>query len=167
MRIHRAISIAALVGAGCVIASGQAVYAEDEAVLDGTYRLFFDGSQATVDGAPSPQPWATYWYEFQSSCAASGCTATGTQITTDDRTASPAFTHIVNLQFTNGQWVRTGSYEMKCADASTSAWTTQWSLTPQGDGTLTGTRVDTPSGTLCGGRPAGVISQPITATREG
>lgn len=150
-------SVAALVGAGCVITSGQAAYAED-ATLDGTYRLLFDGSQATVNGAPAPLPTATYWYAFQSSCAASGCTADGTLVNTDDRTASPAFTHNVSRQFTNGQWVRTGTYESKCADGSTSAWTTQWSLTPQGDGTLTGTRVDTPGGTLCGGAPAGVAS---------
>jgi serine/threonine-protein kinase len=157
--------VAALVAAGLLNAPEQAH--ADAAVLDGTYKLFFDGKDATINGESSPQPWATYWYAFRSACLARGCVANGTQVNTDDRTASPAFSHKITLEFTNGQWVTTlSTYRFACGEPS-DTWTTQWWLTPESDGTLTGTRVDTPAGSLCGGGPAGVIREPISGTRVG
>jgi hypothetical protein len=43
---------------------------------------------------------------------------------------------------------------------------TQWSLTPQQKGVLTGIRTDSPAGALCPGDGGGYLTEPMTATRE-
>ena len=48
------------------------------AVLDGTYRVDFDGAMVTLNGTPTtPKPNTTWWYAFGSSCGSSGRAATG------------------------------------------------------------------------------------------
>jgi serine/threonine-protein kinase len=156
-------AVSALVGVGIAVIPAQPA-AADDAVLDGTYMLYF--GQATADGAPSPRPRMTYWYQFHTDCS-SGCTATGDQVNTDDRSGPYAdLGGDVSLQFLDGQWVRSGQYDRTCADGSVVRYMWSWTLAPQPDGSLTGTRDNNPSG-RCPEYETSFLTQPITATRQG
>lgn len=149
----KAAVITVLVGIGSTVAA-QPASAQD-AVLDGTYKLYF---------GPSPLPSMTYWYAFHTDCS-NGCTAIGDQVNTDDRSGPhEGFDGTVSLQFLDGQWLRSGQYDRVCADGSIVRFMWSWTLTQQPDGTLTGVRVIDPSG-RCAEYETSFITQPITATR--
>jgi hypothetical protein len=153
--------IAAVVGV-CLLASGAVASAEDDAVLNGVYRLYFGA--ATGDSVGKPVQTANYWYDFTTDCSGpGGCFADGTQVNTDDRSGQRGFDHTVHLSFVNGQWLRGQQYDVVCPDGSITRWMTEWTLTPEADGSLTGTRVTNPAGSNCFG--AAGSSQSITATR--
>jgi hypothetical protein len=161
--IARATVMPALVAIGAAVVPAYPASADD-AVLNGPYILYFD--KATADGAPSPLPRKTYWYEFQTDCS-SGCTATGDQVNTNDR--SGPYHDLggdVSLQFLDGQWIRSGQYDMTCADGSVVRYMWSWTLTPQPDGSLTGTRTLDPSG-RCEELETSSVTESITATRQG
>jgi serine/threonine-protein kinase len=163
---------AAVACGGFAIASGHAAQADDPTVLNGTYRLYFDGSGSTVDGVPVAHTSATYFYAFRSACLADGCVANGTRLSPDQESSTApgseaaAIGRTVNLRFTDGRWVMSAPYEKPCGDGGHGSWMTEWSLTPQGKGVLTGTRKDSPGGNLCPGDGGGYLTEPMTATRE-
>ena len=59
-----------------------------------------------------------------------------------------------------------GAVRQALWDGRQGSWMTEWSLTPQQKGVLTGIRKDSPAGTLCPGDGGGYLTEPMTATRE-
>jgi len=170
--MSRAALTAAVVCAGFAIASGETAHGDDPTVLNGTYRMYFDGQGSTVDGVPV---WVTphmYLYAFRSACLADGCVANSTRLSPIPEsslgTGSTAgvFAEHATFRFTDGRWVRSAPYGRPCGDGQQGGWMTEWSLTPQGKGVLTGIRKDSPAGILCPGDAGGYLTEPITATRE-
>ncbi len=146
------------------------------AVLDGTYRLDYDATNQTTNGAPSPGENFTKWWAFRSSCSSSGCAATATAL--DDNNHQVARTPAVTVvyHFADGHWQSVplrdqqqfqaclGPNETVTAGAGTTMVTT--SLAPQPDGTLRGVRTETIVTNNCGFQGA-VRQTPLVATRTG
>jgi serine/threonine protein kinase, bacterial len=148
------------------------------AVLDGTYRLVYDYTKRTHNGAPSPsQQNADSLWAFRSLCGSStGCVATGTKI--DPHNPQVVLTPVTTavLHFADGHWqemlARDTQDEPKClgADgkvlAGTETMVTARSLEPQADGTLRGVWTETVLTNECG--LAGLVTQvPFVANRTG
>src|ERR1700730_3392625 len=68
--VSRAALTAAIVCGGFVVASGETAHGDDPTVLNGTYRMYFDGQGSTVDGVPVYKTAETYSYAFRSACLA-------------------------------------------------------------------------------------------------
>jgi serine/threonine-protein kinase len=78
------------------------------AVLDGSYRLLYDLTNSTLNGAPRPpdpqEADNIRWWAFRSTCTSIGCAATGTELdktnpqVADDRHITPV------LRFVEGHW---------------------------------------------------------------
>jgi len=170
--MSRAAFTAAVVCGAFAVASGGTALGDDPTVLNGTYRMYFDGQGSTVDGIPVWITPHTYFYAFRSACLADGCVANGTRLNPIEESSlgtgslAGAFAEHVTFRFTDGRWVRSAPYGRPCGDGQEGEWMTEWSLTPQGKGVLTGTRKDSPAGTLCPGDAGGYLTMPITATRE-
>jgi serine/threonine-protein kinase len=152
------------------------------AVLDGTYRLVYDFTKRTMNGAPtqaSPEQVAdnVRWWSFRSLCKATECVATGTEL---DKTnphlvqKNPAITIV--LRFVDGHWQGTSNRfqadyptclgvdgkVVAGADTEINAL----SLEPQVDGTLRGLLANTILTNECGSQ--GIVNQaPVVATRTG
>jgi hypothetical protein len=172
--LSRATVTTAVVCGGLAIASGHPAQADDPTVLTGTYRLYFDGNGSTVDSVPIAHTSDTYLYAFRSACLAGGCVANGTRLGPDpDQKAISApgsevgaFPRKVNLRFTDGSWVMSAPYGRPCGNGGQGSWMTEWSLTHQQKGVMTGIRKDSPAGTLCPGDGGGYLTEPMTATLE-
>ena len=139
----------------------------DDPVLDGTYRLDFDGANRTINGAPSPTANTSATYSFTSSCAPTGCVARAILLNTTDTEAVSAHNPDLTLQFVDGTWQLSLPYDTSCEDGSTRNQLLTWSLTPQaGADTLKGSRT---VATLvpCPGDEPGPLSQAMTANRVG
>jgi hypothetical protein len=148
------------------------------AVLDGTFRLDFDGAKMTLNGAPNPGSNGTSWYVFRSSCGSTGCAATGTRL--DDKNHQLAFTPAATtvMHFVDGRWqkvpVRDQNPEPACfppagngpplPGADTAVMTLSWQ--PQPDGTLRGLKTQTIVSNECGYEGT-VWQTPMVATRIG
>jgi serine/threonine protein kinase, bacterial len=149
------------------------------AVLDGTYRLIYDMTKQTVNGAPFPghPDTSTTWWAFRSVCGSTGCMATGTGLdpTNPKTTRTPPLTTV--LHFTDGHWQQQLPFREQVSYKSclgvdgkvvTGADTEMASLSlePQADGTLKGVRTNTVLTNECG--IEGSVAQiPIMATRTG
>ena len=148
-------------------------------VLDGTYRLVYNSTQRTSNGAPAPLPASdedTTWSAFRSLCRPAGCVATGTGLDKKNPQAArtPAITSV--FHFTDGQWQQTpirkqvdmpeclGVDGKVVAGAATIAG--ELSLEPQPDGTLRGVHTATVLTNECGNQGQ-VLQQPVVATRTG
>jgi hypothetical protein len=170
--MSRAALTAAVVCGGFAIASGETAQGDDPTVLNGTYRIYFDGQGSTVDGVPVWHTADTFFYAFRSACLADGCVANGTRLNpvpdSIQGTGSDAgaYGDHVNFRFTDGRWVRSAPYGRPCGDGQHGDWMTEWSLTPEGKGVFSGIRKDSPAGTLCPGDGGGYLRVPMTATRE-
>ena len=151
------------------------------AVLDGTYRMVYDVTKETVNGAPFPEAQPntdnTRWWAFRSLCSSTGCVATGTALDKNNQQviSTPAFTSV--LHFADGRWQQTTTDRFQVdnpqclgvdgkvvagADTETSAW----SWEPQPDGTLRGVRTDTVLTNECGHQGL-VLQFPAVANRTG
>ncbi|MGZ4513285.1 MAG: serine/threonine-protein kinase [Mycobacterium sp.] len=146
-------------------------------VLDGTYRMDFDRTKRTKNGAPDPSTdTSSAWWAFRSSCGGTGCIAAGTKL--DDHTThsagAPADTD--NLHFVRGHW-QSGpdarqvprqhclGTDGKVASGAETVTSTM-SLEPQPDGTLRGVQTETVLTNECAGQ--GTVSQtPVVLTRSG
>lgn len=158
-------SVAAVAALLCGLTSTAYAHAADP-VLDGTYRLGFDGANRTINGASSPTVDTSATYSFTSSCA-NGCVARAVLLNTTDTEAVSAHNPDLTLQFVDGTWQLSLPYDSPCEDGSDRNQLLTWFLAPRG-GTdaLSGTRtVATIRG--CVGDQAGPLSQPMTATRVG
>jgi serine/threonine-protein kinase len=143
--------------------------------LDGTYRVTYDQSKRTGNGIPIRQGGAaTDWWAFRSACTTNGCAATGTKL--DDATHQVASTagggQTDALRFVGGYWQGTPQQErVGCTQPNGQVTATQqetvgWSLAPQADGTLRGTKIETVLSNECGSQGA-VVRTPVVATRAG
>ena len=150
-------------------------------VLDGTYRLVYDFTKQTFNGAPVPQPNDdnVSWWAFRSLCTSTGCVATGTGLDKDNPQVPRAPAYTESLRFVDGHWQQTQATpdrrrqeRPQClgADGSvvagTQTVTTVMSLEPQPDGALRGALTSTTLTNECGDQGA-VNVLPFTATRTG
>ena len=150
------------------------------AILDGTYRLVYDTTKRTDNGAPvPPQPDTdnTSWWAYRSLCGSSaGCVATGTKLDPHNPQVmlTPAFTAV--LHFADGHWQDTPprfqNDEPKCLGvdgkvvAGTETMVPVRSLEPQTDGTLRGVSTTTVLTNECGNQGK-VVQVPFVANRTG
>jgi serine/threonine-protein kinase len=150
------------------------------AVLDGTYRLVYDTTKRTDNGAPAPpQPGTdnTSWWAYRSLCRSStGCVAIGTKLDSHNPQVmlTPASTAV--LHFADGHWQDTPprfqNDEPKCLGvdgnvvAGTETMAPVRSLEPQPDGTLRGVSTTTVLTNECGNQGK-VVQVPFVATRTG
>ena len=147
-------------------------------VLDGTYRLDYDYSKQTINGAPYAKPNTdnTSWWAFRSSCASTGCVATGTLLDTNNHQVAHAPAKTANARFVDGQWqespIQRQMPEPRCLGANgnvvagADAVMLGWSLEPQPDGTLRGVLTGTGLTNECGFQ--GQVGRvPLVATRVG
>ena len=150
------------------------------AVLDGTYRLVYDTTKRTDNGAPvPPQPDTdnSSWWAYHSLCGSStGCVATGTKLDPHNPQVmlTPAFTAV--LHFADGRWQDTSprfqNDEPKCLGvdgkvvAGTETMVPVRSMEPQTDGTLRGVQTTTVLTNECGNQGK-VVQVPFVANRTG
>jgi serine/threonine-protein kinase len=135
--------------------------------------LTYNQSKRTGNGVAIRHDGAdTNWWAFRSVCTTNGCAATGTQL--DDATHQVASTtdggQTDTLHFVGGYWQGTPQQErVGCTQpngqvAATQQETVAWSLVPQADGTLRGTKTETVLSNECGAQGA-VVRTPVVATR--
>jgi serine/threonine protein kinase, bacterial len=150
------------------------------AILDGTYRLVYDTTKRTDNGAPALPQFNTdnaSWWAYRSLCRSSiGCVATGTKLDPHNPRAmlTPASTAV--LHFADGHWKDTPprfqNDEPKCLGgdgnvvAGTETMALARSLEPQPDGTLRGISTTTVLTNECGNQGK-VVQIPFVATRTG
>ncbi|MFZ0835674.1 MAG: hypothetical protein WAM92_21890 [Mycobacterium sp.] len=162
----RSASAAAAVLASFAFVSTMPAHAADP-VLDGTYRLDFDGANRMINGAPSPTTNTSATYSFTSSCAPAACVTRAVLLNTTDTEAVSAHNPDLSLEFVDGTWQLSLPYDTACEDGSTRNQLLTWSLTPAaGADTLKGSRT---VATLvpCPGDEPGPLSQAMTANRVG
>lgn len=152
--------------AGAVVWPAVA-YAADP-VLDGTYRLDFDGANRTLNGAASPTTNTSATYSFTSSCGGDGCVAHAILLSANDTEAVSAHNPDLTLQFLDGAWQLSLPYDSPCEEGGSRNQLLTWSLTPQGGAdVLSGFRIVATVGNACAGDAPGPLAQPMTATRVG
>jgi serine/threonine-protein kinase len=141
-----------------------------EALVYGTYRW-----QVIDPDIPSDLPAVADWWALRSACTPAGCTATGTLLGRDHRTASPAGDRAV-FHWTGDRWQGEYQFDYACiARGFTHVRMSEAvSLTPQPDGTCRVTKTDTTSTPACsdaantitfvaspyGPTPPGVVADP-------
>ncbi|GAB4906941.1 hypothetical protein MAHJHV30_18100 [Mycobacterium avium subsp. hominissuis] len=153
------------------------------AVLDGSYRVNWDFTKRTNNGAPAPitKPADApadnaAWWAFRSSCTQTGCVATGTLLDLKNHQVASTPLHTAELHFVNGHWLRTpvkakeaGSRCLGADNKIVPGEYTEvviWALEPQPDNSLKGQATVTPVTNECG--MAGAVFQtPLTLTRVG
>ncbi|WP_118915755.1 hypothetical protein [Mycobacterium shigaense] len=157
--------------------TGSAV-APPAVLLDGTYRFAYDYEKQTINGTPVVVHTSdnTSWWAFRSACGATGCVATGTQLETKNPQLARTPAQTAVYRFVNGQWqsapARRQLSEQRCLDASgrvaagTNTVMLTWSLQPQPDGVLRGTKTGTAVTNECGFQGEVAIA-PLVVTRNG
>ncbi|WP_319449299.1 MULTISPECIES: hypothetical protein [unclassified Mycobacterium] len=138
------------------------------AALHGVYRADYAGDEQVWNGKPRPDEMSARQYTIRSECTGDTCVATGVRLRDDD--ATHVFTEDdgkdvepLTIDLVGDQWRWAERYEYRCdADGSTGHEFVAWSVTPQSDGKLTGTRVDARfASPAC----TGVFEVPITLSR--
>ena len=188
------LAAAALVAVGAIVAGAMHFFRNDSPssslpastpgpTLEGAYRLVYDLSKQTRNGAPAlPDPTQPAdsdnirWAAFRSVCKSTGCVATQTGLDTKNPQvpSTPPVTRIAH--FTDGQWQATPNrtqqdlphclgVDGKVVAGSDTEMTT-WSMEPQVDGTLRGVTTLTVLTNECG-EQGSVIQTPFVATRTG
>jgi len=157
--------------------------------LDGTYRLVYDDSQRTKNGATVPlrrssdKPDLKFW-AFRSRCTAAGCVATGTQLDPNKPTvaltaaaaAASGGSQLTSvLHFADGHWssepARVTGYPPTCLSGDTVGPGSETVLSsktfsPQPDGTFNGVAEGTFLTNGCG-HQGSVDQMPFVASRTG
>ncbi len=137
--------------------------------LNGVYRLVGDGAKQTLGGAPDPGPSMQRQFALRSHCGGETCVTIGMRL--DDKDASKPFEdgdgkpdEPMVADYRDGRWFQVEQAEWTCGDGSVGRQTVYWSLTPQSDGSLTGTRTDI---RVASPQCVSVQQLPITVTRTG
>jgi len=165
MLARSAAALAAVIGS-LTFPSAPAFAADP--VLDGTYRLEFDGANRTINGVASPIANTSATYSFTSSCAGDGCVAHAILLNSNDTEAVSAHNPDLTLQFVDGAWQMSLQYDSPCEEGGDRNQLLSWTLTPQGGADLlSGTRTVATIGNSCAGDEPGPLAQPMTATRVG
>jgi serine/threonine-protein kinase len=148
------------------------------AVFDGTYRFDYDYNKQTINGAPYAVHTTdtTSWWALHSSCRSTGCVATATELDPKDHQVAHTPATSAEYRFVDGHWqsapVQRQLGQPRClgadgqvvAGANTVMLT--WSLAPQPDGTLGGTKTGTALTDECG-LQGQVAVAPVVAARVG
>jgi serine/threonine protein kinase, bacterial len=147
-------------------------------MLDGTYRFEYDNEKQTINGAPyavHTSDTASYW-AFHSSCGSAGCVAAATQLDAKNPQVAHNPAESANYRFVDGHWqsapVQRQLDQPRCLGpdnqvvAGTTTVILTWSMQPQADGTLRGTKTGTGLTNECG-LQGQVALAPVVATRVG
>jgi serine/threonine-protein kinase len=167
-RLTAAAMAAGLVGA-CTTNSSPTATAPPSSTprgssLDGIYTIETGPYQEYVN--LKTRPVDSYTVAFRSACTDTGCVATESSVGSDDRPAAGQPARI--FDFVDGNWRWAGDVEGTCGQSGSDAtlaaqYFKSMSLSPQPDGTLTGTLV-----TLGGADPCHVANHaPVRVTRVG
>jgi len=147
-------------------------------LLDGTYRFDYDYEKQTINGAPYAIHTSDNiaWWAFRSWCGSTGCVATATQLDTANPQVSREPAQSATYSFADGDWQSAPSQrelsQSRClgANGQVVAGTTTviltWSLEPQPDGTLRGTKTGTALTNECGVQGQVGVA-PLGVTRTG
>jgi hypothetical protein len=146
------------------------------AVLEGTYRFDYDYNKQTINGAPYAVHTTdtTSWWAFRSSCRPTGCVATATELDPKDRQVAHTPPTSTEYRFVDGHWqsapVQRQLGQPRCLGtdgqvvaAATTVMLT-WSLAPQANGTLAGTKTGTALTNECG-MQGQIAVAPVVAAR--
>lgn len=146
------------------------------AVIDGTYRFDYDYEKQTINGAPYAihTTDTASWWAFHSACKSTGCVATATELDPKDHQAAHNPATSAEYRFVDGHWqsapIQRQLGQPRCLGtdgqvvaAATTVMLT-WSLTPQPNGTLTGTKTGTALTDECG-LQGQVAVAPVVAAR--
>ena len=124
-------------------------------VLDGTYRVDLDFQHQSLNGSPNPQPNATGWWAFRSTCTPTGCVATATKLDANLNQAPniPGSTDV--FRFLDGHWQNAPTPypgDLACPGVGkvpvTMVGHSSWA--PQSDGTFQGVQTATVQTDVCG-----------------
>ena len=147
LRVSAAVAVGAVVAVGCssnppsTESGGSTTTSPAPAVpvLAGTFRLDFDGSAQISGAGPTSDKIPPTTFAFRSTCSDNGCVATGSEVQpeTPDTAVGP-----VVLDYLDGHWLMVKMTETSCGTYGTLSRMTVWELTPQPDGTLSGTRLN-------------------------
>lgn len=168
LRASAAVAVGAVVATGCsspppAEPSGSTATSPAPAspVLDGTYRLDFNGLAQISSAGPASEEILPATFAFRSTCGDDGCVATGTEVQPEspDKAVGP-----VVLDYLDGHWLMVKMAETPCGPNRTAPRMTVWELTPQPDGTLSGIRTNARLG---GPECVGAYRLPMRATRIG
>jgi hypothetical protein len=140
-------------------------------VLDGTYRVDLDFQHQRLNDSPNPQPNATGWWAFRSTCTPTGCVASATKLDANlNQTPKiPGSTDV--FHFVDGRWQNAPTPypgDQGCPGVGTVPVTMvgHSSWTPQPDGTFQGVQTATTQTDVCG-TGGEVYLVPFVATRIG
>jgi serine/threonine protein kinase, bacterial len=148
------------------------------AVLDGTYQFTYDYEKQTINGAPFAVHTTenTAWWAFHSSCGSTGCTATATQLDTNNHQVGHTPPESANYRFAEGRWQSTPAQRQlaqpRCLGpdgqvaAGANTVLMSWSFEPQPDNTLRGLKTGTALTNECGFQGQVAVA-PVVATRVG
>ena len=146
LRASAAVAVGAVVAVGCsskpsTESSGSTAIPPAPAgpVLDGTYRLDFDGSAQISGSGPTLDKLPPATFAFRSTCSDNGCVATGSEVQSE--TPGTAVGPVV-LDYLDGHWLMVKMTETSCGPYGVLPRMTVWELTPQPDGTLSGNRLN-------------------------
>ena len=145
-------------------------------VLDGIFRVDYDGTHQTRNGNPTTGgTHATEWWAFRSLCTVTGCAATGSKLadTNHQETTGLALVlHFADPSDAYGHWQENPPIVQpptRCPGTNgtvTDTATHSWSLGPQPDGTLRGLLTTTVLTNECGNQGT-VYRTPMVVTRTG
>jgi serine/threonine protein kinase, bacterial len=146
------------------------------AAFDGLYRFDYDYDKQTINGAPYAVHTSdtASWWAFHSLCRSTGCVATATELDPKDHQVAHNPATSAEYRFVDGHWqsapVQRQLGQPRCLGrdgqvvaAATTVMLT-WSLVPQPNGTLTGTKTGTALTDECG-LQGQVAVAPVVAAR--
>lgn len=153
----------------------------DHSILDGTYRLTYDGAKQLQNGAP--EPWANqsedmevHYWALKSRCNSSGCLATGTALDRLNQQVARTPARTVELRLRDGRWEELSHresvdqplclYPDKRLAPGSDTEVREWTLDPQPDGTLRGLQTTTVLTNECGLQGT-LVQVPFSAIRVG
>ena len=119
VRVSAAVAVGAVVAVGCssnppsTESSGSTTTSPAPAgpVLDGTFRLDFDGSAQISGSGPTSDKIPAATFAFRSACSKNGCVATGSEVQpeTPDTAVGP-----VVLDYLDDHWLMVKMTETSC-----------------------------------------------------
>jgi serine/threonine protein kinase, bacterial len=148
------------------------------AVFDGTYRFDYDYEKQTINGAPFAihTTDTASWWALHSSCGSTGCVASATELDAKNPQVAHNPPESANYRFVDGHWQSAPSQRQlsqpRCLDADNQVVAgantvlLMWSLDPQPDGTLRGTKTGTALTNECGFQGQVAVA-PVVASRTG
>lgn len=130
--------------------------------LYGYYNTYLDHSKQTFNGRPDVSKSSTQAASFTTTCVASGCIAHW--LRTTELAENPNAPALFDYRWVNGRWESKGEYPFHCNDGSIVTTNRLDFITSNGDGSFSGERTFTVSGSGCPGDGPGKYWLPFTLT---